>query len=198
MRSFSATATAPLAWTLASEDAVSSPQGDAVADFNGDGFLDIARGMGDGTRGLVQILHGNGDGTFRPVVRYAVPPPMSSVGGGFIITADVNGDTKPSIILEVRGAGPATDVLLNTGGAPLPTGPTVSALSLNPSSVSGGSAATGTVTLSARASTRNRRSIVQQQCGCDSSSKRHGRRECDNGELFHQHEASEFHDLSTK
>src|SRR6185295_12881108 len=79
------------------EDAVSSPTSDALADFNGDGFVDIARGMGDGTRGLIQILHGNGDGTFRPAVRYAVPAPMSSVGGGYIIAADFNGDSKPDI-----------------------------------------------------------------------------------------------------
>jgi hypothetical protein len=134
------------------EDAVSSPQSDAVADFNGDGFVDIARGMGDGTNGLIQILHGNGDGTFRPAVRYAVPAPMSSVGGGYIIAADFNGDSKPDIGLEVRGAHAATDVLLNTSGPAVPpTSPTLSSLTLTPSSVSGGSASTGTVTLSARA-----------------------------------------------
>jgi hypothetical protein len=136
------------------EDAVSAPNSIAVGDYNGDGFLDIARGMGDGTRGLMQIMPGNGDGTFRPVVRYAAPPPKSSVGGGWIISADFNGDSKPDVALQVRGANPATDVLLNTsGGAIPPTAPTISALTLNPGSVFGGSAATGTVTLSARPQT---------------------------------------------
>jgi len=140
--------------TRFSEDAVSAPQGDAVADFNGDGFVDIARGMADGTRGLVQVLHGNGDGTFRPVVRYAVPPSGSSVGGGHIIAGDFNGDTKPDIAVQVRGNNPATDVLLNTSGAVVsPTAPTVSALTLSPSSVTGGNSSTGTVTLSTRAQT---------------------------------------------
>jgi hypothetical protein len=125
-----------------------------VADFNGDGFLDLARGMGDGTRGLMQIMHGNGNGTFQPLVRYAAPPPGSSIAGGWIISADFNGDGKPDVALQVRGNNSATDVLLNTSGAPIPPpAPTISALTLNPSTVSGGSAATGTVTLSARAQT---------------------------------------------
>lgn len=48
------------------DDAVSAPLNLAVADYNGDGFQDIARAMGDGTRGLMQIVNGRGDGTFRP------------------------------------------------------------------------------------------------------------------------------------
>lgn len=134
------------------EDAVSAPQGQAVADYNGDGFLDIARGMADGIPGLFQILHGNGDGTFRPLVRYAKPP--TAQGGGFMIAGDFNGDGKPDIALEVRGNSPATDVFLNTtGGVVSPTAPTVSTLTFNPSSVTGGSGSTGTVTLTARAQT---------------------------------------------
>ncbi|MBA3387214.1 MAG: VCBS repeat-containing protein [Chthoniobacterales bacterium] len=132
------------------EDAVSAPNSIAVGDYNRDGFLDVARGMGDGTRGLMQIMHGNGDGTFRPLVRYLVPAALSSQGGGWIIAADFNGDSKPDISLQVRGNNVATDVLLNTSGAAVPpTAPTVSALALNPTSVTGGSSATGTVTLSA-------------------------------------------------
>jgi hypothetical protein len=135
-------------------DAVSSPQSGRVADFNRDGLVDIARGMGDGTRGLVQVLFGNGDGTFRAPVNYAVPAPLSSVGGGYLIAADFNGDSKPDIALQVRGANPATDILLNTsGGIVPPTAPTLSAVSVNPGSVTGGSSAIGTVTLSAAAQT---------------------------------------------
>jgi hypothetical protein len=126
----------------------------AVADYNRDGFLDIARTMGDGTNGLLQILRGNGDGTFQTPNRYLVPPP--SRGGIMILAGDWNADAKPDIAFVEGGAGaPTIDVLTNTtGGAPPPT-PTpppslgVASLSLNPTTVTGGNSSTGTVTLTA-------------------------------------------------
>jgi VCBS repeat protein len=121
----------------------------AVADYNRDGFLDIARTMGDGTNGLLQILRGNGDGTFQAPNRYLVPPPNSSRGGIVIIAGDWNADVKPDIAFVVGGAGaPLIDVLTNTtGGVPPSLG--VASLSLNPTTVTGGNSSTGTVTLTA-------------------------------------------------
>jgi hypothetical protein len=121
----------------------------AVADYNRDGFLDIARTMGDGTNGLMQILRGNGDGIFQAPNRYLVPPPNSSRGGIMILAGDWNGDAKPDIAFVEGGAGaPTIDVLTNTtGGAPPPLG--VASLSLNPTTVTGGNSSTGTVTLTA-------------------------------------------------
>jgi hypothetical protein len=121
----------------------------AVADYNRDGLLDIARTMGDGTNGLMQILNGNGDGTFQAPVRYLVPPPGSSRGGIVIIAGDWNADAKPDIAFVEGGAGaPALDVLTNTtGGVPPSLG--VANLSLNPTTVTGGNSSTGTVTLTA-------------------------------------------------
>jgi hypothetical protein len=88
----------------------------AVADYNRDGLLDIARTMGDGTNGLMQIMNGNGNGTFQAPVRYLVPPPGSSTGGIVIITSDWNADAKPDIAFVVGGASAALDVLTNTTG----------------------------------------------------------------------------------
>jgi hypothetical protein len=98
------------------------PQQQAVADYNGDGFQDLALSLGDGNQGLMQIRNGNGDGTFQAPVQYLVPPPTSSLGGIFIVSANLNGDTKPDIALNIGGAFPSFAVLLNsTGAAPPPT-----------------------------------------------------------------------------
>ncbi len=97
------------------------PQKQAVADFNGDGFQDLALSLGDGNTGLMQILNGNGDGTFQPRVMY-LPPPPTSVGGGTIVAANLNGDSKPDIALARNGAFPGFFILINsTGVAPPPT-----------------------------------------------------------------------------
>ena len=53
----------------------------AVADFNGDGHLDIAAADSTG----ISILLGNGDGTFQPAQTYAAQE-------GSLVVADFNGD----------------------------------------------------------------------------------------------------------
>jgi hypothetical protein len=133
------------------QSATSAPQNVAVADFNLDGFQDIARAMADGTAGLMDIANGNGDGTFQAPVRYLVPPSQSSIGGIFITASDFNGDAKPDVALAVGGASTALYVLINSTGTPPPAA--LSSLSLNPSTVIGGSRSTGTVTLSAKVQT---------------------------------------------
>jgi hypothetical protein len=61
----------------------------AIADFNGDGSLDVA--LSGSPSGIV-ILLGNGDGTFRPGIGYAASPYTSAMTVG-----DFNGDGKPDI-----------------------------------------------------------------------------------------------------
>jgi hypothetical protein len=62
----------------------------------------------------MKILNGNGNGTFQGPIAYLVPPPISSIGGGIVVTSDFNNDGKPDLAVQVVGASPALDVLLNT------------------------------------------------------------------------------------
>ena len=113
------------------ENAVSSPLNLAVADFNLDRFQDIARAMGDGSLGLMEIAYGNGDGTFQVPVRYLVPPNQSSIGAILISASDFDSDGKPDVALLVGGANPALKVLINTSGPP-PTPPNTSTSTATP------------------------------------------------------------------
>jgi hypothetical protein len=61
----------------------------AIADFNGDGKLDVA--LSSYPNG-VEILLGNGDGTFKPEVSYAAGGPTQAM-----TVSDFNGDGKPDI-----------------------------------------------------------------------------------------------------
>ncbi len=102
-----------------------------VADFNGDGYLDIAAAGNLGVNcfcysGDLAVLLGNGDGTFRPPTRY-------SDFGSPVAVGDINGDGKPDLVLnagqiEVRlgnGDGtfqpPAVYSVGNTGSFLSPT-----------------------------------------------------------------------------
>ena len=104
------------------------PQYQAVADYNGDGRLDLALALGWGSEGLMEIRNGNGDGTFGPLVLYLVPPPLSSIGGMKIVASDFNADGKPDLALGWAGASAGLAVLRNTTGTtppPTPSTPTL-------------------------------------------------------------------------
>ncbi len=92
-----------------------------VADFNGDGILDIATLNGNCVRnilgetcsdGWISVLLGKGDGTFLPAVSYAV----GSAGGRSItlLVADLNGDGLPDLV-ATNGEDRTISVLLNNG-----------------------------------------------------------------------------------
>ena len=101
----------------------SIPQGIVIADVNGDGKPDLIVGnyyQSDGhAPGVVGVLLGNGDGTFRPVVTY-------KTGGApnyTVVIADVNGDGKADILVSscsltgrtCGGADGVVSVLLGNG-----------------------------------------------------------------------------------
>jgi hypothetical protein len=82
----------------------------AVADFNGDGNLDIA--VANRSSNDISVLLGKGNGTFAKAVNYSAgtggPDPVS------IVAADVNGDGKPDLIVADLGT-KSVSVFINTG-----------------------------------------------------------------------------------
>jgi hypothetical protein len=90
-----------------------APIGVVAADFNSDGFMDLA--VADKSTDKVDVFFGNGTGSFTagPVLSLSAPPSA-------IITGDFNGDGKPDIAVACTAAtGQSTtsvDVFLNTGG----------------------------------------------------------------------------------
>jgi uncharacterized protein (TIGR03437 family) len=79
-----------------------------LTDYNADGNLDIIQGAGD-ARGIgpgidsqdIDILLGNGDGTFQGAASRTVPGSQVFVGS-FLATGDFNGDGKIDAILNNR------------------------------------------------------------------------------------------------
>jgi hypothetical protein len=105
------------------------------ADFNGDWKLDL---VAVSPNGGASVSLGNGDGTFQnPGVSLAVGSIPSAV-----MTADLNGDKSPDIV--VANAGDNTiSVLLNTLG----TDSSVSASAATPATLRAGQTATSTISL---------------------------------------------------
>jgi hypothetical protein len=84
----------------------------AVADFNGDGKLDLVTGSDNGLSALL----GNGDGTFQKEARNSALPLGAYVGVG-----DLNGDGKLDL---VTNSPEAVVVLLGKGDGTFQAGPT--------------------------------------------------------------------------
>jgi hypothetical protein len=89
----------------------------AIGDLNGDSKSDLvvtacARAVCDGG-GIVGVLLGNGDGTFKTAIAYGSGQPvLGSIPTGVVI-ADVNGDHKPDLLVANSNA--LGGVLLGNG-----------------------------------------------------------------------------------
>jgi hypothetical protein len=67
----------------------------ALADFNGDGKLDLAI---TGSQ-QVFVMLGNGDGTFQPAVLYSVGD-LAHIGATDVVVADLNADGHPDFVVS--------------------------------------------------------------------------------------------------
>jgi len=111
-----------------------------VADFDGDGKLDVA--VRSSALGLV-VFKGNADGSFQPSASF---PVTTANAWNLAAAADLDGDKAPDLV-TVNSFGATSDntisVLLNSAGADF----TISASAPMPATVSRGQSSTSTVTL---------------------------------------------------
>ncbi len=85
------------------------PASVAAADFNGDGKLDLAASVANGSSGAISVLLGNGDGTFQIAHNLAV-----GQAPGAVVVGDFNGDGK-SDLAAPNFFGSNVSVLLGNG-----------------------------------------------------------------------------------
>ena len=86
-----------------------APMSIVVADFNGDGNLDIA--IANRTSNDISVLLGKGNGTFNPQVKYSAGAGTDPIA---IAAADLNGDGKPDLVVADSG-NKSISVLINSG-----------------------------------------------------------------------------------
>ncbi len=106
-----------------------NPNGVAVADFNGDGILDLA--VVNNGNNNVSVFLGHGDGTFASAVNYSVGNSPYSVAVG-----DFNGDGFPDLVVANYGDNTVT-ILLGNGDGTFAVQPAIAAGS-EPSAVAVG------------------------------------------------------------
>jgi sugar lactone lactonase YvrE len=97
-------------WIFSRPTSLSIPSGSqsvTVADFNGDGQLDMA--VANEVNGTVSVIMGNGDGTFRPQTAFA-----AGSGAHSVIVGDFNGDGRADLAVADQGSS-TVSVLLGNG-----------------------------------------------------------------------------------
>jgi len=116
----------------------------AVADWDGDGKLDLVGTSSSNGVAQVLVLQGNGDGTFRQPVSFSAG---TAAHATIALAADVTGDNAPDVLLfEFDSLGNienTVSVLANAG-----TDFSISASALSPGRLNPGQTATATISLS--------------------------------------------------
>jgi hypothetical protein len=84
--------------------------GSVIGDFDGDGKLDVLAVGGTTANQQLQVLFGNGDGTFRASAAAPIPP--GSISGSFSPSFDLNGDGKADTFVT---RGDSIQVLTSNG-----------------------------------------------------------------------------------
>lgn len=102
-----------------------------IGDFDGDGKLDLAVTGANSTGQQLQILFGNGDGTFRAGSVQSLP---ASAGLGNLVAADLNGDGKLDL---VGSTGSAAEVFIGKGDGTFTPGNSYNAPTLLPGGIIG-------------------------------------------------------------
>lgn len=92
------------------------PRSTAAADFNGDGFADLVVGAN-----AINVLLGNGDGSFMPVVT----TPMSVPEAGPTAVGDFNGDGIPDLAVWSGSSSYSVTILLGKGDGTFSTAPSL-------------------------------------------------------------------------
>ncbi len=76
----------------------------AIADFDGDGKLDLAVIGLPGAHGALYLLKGHGDGSFAAPVAIDATLAFSGYAPTRVIASDLDGDGKPDLVVEDGGA----------------------------------------------------------------------------------------------
>lgn len=125
---------AGLAFTNSSSPSATQPNAVAVADFNGDGFLDLAVSDATAGPGSLAILLGNGDGTFTASTE---SPAVGSYPDS-IAVGDFNSDGIPDLAVTSVDQSNVTILIGNGDGTFSTNSPNLSITSGTPQSLAAG------------------------------------------------------------
>jgi VCBS repeat protein len=103
----------------------------ALADFNGDGNLDVA--TANFATNNISVLFGKGNGSFEAPQTYTDGPAEEGLSPNYLVTPDLNGDGKPDVVVTNQNSA-NMGVYINNGNGTFPTA-TLVKTGITPSSI---------------------------------------------------------------